>query len=423
MQTLAKVLTTADFMKRLIFIKDALLTQAVGRTYSVYQRQLINAISNTGFIRVDRYSYRKVCELKSPDVNVFKVMCTAEDFPPKEYDIKEWQNFFVLLGFQKKLSDSHYLQYAEEIAHEGKLSGISNELKAKSVALTESLMRETSATNGEDKPLSPSTLHELSRIKFLVPGLVEACYSDIFRQHGGASSLICFDGAVTFDVGESFWTVVHVLPEICGLSSILFESSIDKRWLCDNLNILQSPTDEQVVRHCQKIGCVLRQKLGEIKEHEQPTTWIGSLMIKIYDALDKINKEFLNDKLSDIPLIFFPHDYDILPAKMTILDCNVTNEIPPYLRKIPAELGKYQHLFHILGASPKPSLHQYMHVLQVVKQSVGETKLGCIEYKVICSAIENMLEVMKNTENQTSENLPSTLYLPDSELMLKDAKN
>ena len=411
---MARELPENDFMKYLIFIKDVLLTISFGRDYNIYQQNLIDALSDTSFVRVGR-TCRKVCELKSPKNRVFKLMCTAEDFPSTEFDMEEWFDFFVRIDLQTRVTDTQYLKFAHTIALEGRMSGITDELEEKSVALTENLLTESK------EPLSSNTVLELSKIKFLVPARVEQCYSDLFRQQDDASSLICFDGSVTFECGESFWTTVHILPKIADLNSILLESSGDKKWLCDNLNILPSPTDEQIILHCQNVGHALKAKVEEMKADKQPSTWISSLMNRIYAALEKIDKHLLKDRLFHAPLVFLPFDSDILPAYMTILDCNAAHEIPPYLRKSPVEFGRYQSLFQTLGASPEPSLTQYIDVLHTVQRSAGEKELIPFEYEVVRSAISNMLEVLKNSEHQTNGNLPSRLYLPDSESKLKDA--
>ena len=413
-QTMATELPESDFMKHLIFIKDVLLSISLGRDYSVYQQHLIDALSDTSFIRVGR-TCRKVCELKSPENHIFKLMCTAEEFPSTEFDMKVWFDFFVLIGLQTRVIGTQYLKFAHMIALEGRMSGITDELEEKSVTLTKSLLTESKET------LASNTLLELSNIKFLVPARVEQRYSDLFRQSDDASTLICYDGSVTFECGEAFWTTVHLLPKIADPNSVLLQSSTGKEWLCDNLNILPSPTDEQIVLHCQNIGGALKGKLEEMKADKHPSTWITSMMNKFYDALENIDKHLLKERLSHLPLIFLPYDLDILPAYMTILNCNAAHEIPPYLRKSPLEYGRYHSLFQTLGASPEPSLGQYMHVLHAVQRSAGEKELIPSEYEVVRSAISNMLEVLKNSEHQTNGNLPPILYLPDSESKLKDA--
>ena len=414
-QTLARELSEMDFMEHLMFIKNVLLTHSYGRDCTSEQKNMICALANTPFVRVGR-TYKKVCELKSPRIIVFNLMCTAEDFPPKKFDMNTWHDFFVLIGLRIKVTGTQYLEFAHTIASEGRRTGITNQLEEKSVALTKSLMNETKES------LSPNTLHELSRIKFLVPARVEQSYRDIFRQKDNASSLICYDGSVAFENGKTFWTTVNLLPRIADPNCIVFTSYNDTKWLCDNLNILPKPTDEQVILHCKNIGDALKEIFERMKTDRPPSDWITSLMGRIYDALMRIDDNLLRERLSQTPLVFLPDDIDILPAYLTILNCTAAHEIPPYLRKIPSEFGTYHALFQSLGASQEPSLGQYMHVLYAVQRAASENELTPPEFDAVRSAISNTLKVLENNENQTDVSFPSTLYLPDSQSKLTDAK-
>ena len=251
-------------------MKDVLLTRSVGRAFSDDQEQLIDVLSNTSFVRVGR-SYSKIGELKSPKTHVFKLMCTEESFPPKEYDIGIWHDFFILLGMQDNINGAQYLQFAKKIESEGRLSGVTDQLQEKSSALIESLMVTLAEgfmkkENDTVEKLSPETLHKLSQIHFIVPAHVEERYSELFGQYDRTSSLICFDGSVPFQYGKDVWTTVPLLPYVAS-----FQNSYQK-WFCEHLNIMPLPTDEQVIRHCKNIGTAIKGKLKDITVHEQQVT-------------------------------------------------------------------------------------------------------------------------------------------------------
>ena len=409
-QSLSRELSETDFLEHLYSLKDVLLTKSYGRDYSDRQKNLIYVLANTPFIRSGR-TFKKVSELKSPLIHVFQLMCTEEDFPPSTFILKDWHEFLTLIGLQTKITDAQYLEFARAIAREGRVSRITDVLQEKSIALTKSLTYETKAT------LSVNTLCELSEINFILPSKVDHCYSDIFRQPHDSSILICYSGSVPFEDGKAFWTAVHLLPKSA------LKTYRDNEWFCRYLNILQTPTEEQVILHCQNVGTSLKEKIGTMAIGTEPLNWIMSLMRTIYNALMNIDRQLLRECLFQTPLVFLPDDLDILPAYMIILNCTTAREIPPYLRKMPFDFGRYHSLFQSLGASEEPSLCQYMHVLHTVKQLSGDHELTPPEYEVVRSAISNILLELENNENRTGGNLPSCLYLPDSESKLKDAKS
>ena len=414
--TLAREITENDFMEHLFFIKDDLLTTAYGRDYSNNQKRMIEVLANTPFIRVGRRS-KKVSELKSHKTHVFQLMCTIDDFPPATYDRKVWYEFFVLIGLQTNVTDTQYLDFAQAIAEEVCVSGMTNELQEKSVALTKSLINETRQS------ISSNTLHELSNIKFVVPAQVEQRYLDIYRLVDDDSPLICYNGSVNFENGKTFWTTVHLLHRYSDPNEAILKPQIDKKWLCENLNILQLPTDENVILHCQRIGDALKRALERMEIEPSSLHWITSLMDRIYNALVDIDENELKERLFHTPLVFLPGHLDILPAYMTILNCTKAHEIPPYIRKIPSEFARYHDLFESLGASQEPSLGIYMHVLCAIHRSADENELNPAEIDAVRSAISNLLEVLKNKETQSYINAPSKLYLPDTEAKLKDANS
>ena len=404
--------------KHLKYIKDKLLVSSFGG-FNDKQRQMIQVLQDTPLL-VENGIRKKPSEYFSPRHPVFKIMCKPEYFPPASFCSSEWSEFLNMIGVKFQVSGPLFVQFAKDVATEGR-AGISELSAKKSRVLIEHLL-------SSDAEFEKDIYNEISHIKFVVPYTVDTKYAAVQKQHCEADTFICLKGSISHRYFQLVWSSMPLIPD--WVDSSLSFGLTKKETL---LNIHNKPPLDSVIKHCQNVCDSFQRIFKDMKNaHTTQYAWVEGFMDALYNYLQK-NGRATDDtrrKLYHIPVVFIPETKLFVPAYQVIEDMSHGQEISPYLLKAPVRYGKFFPLFIYLRAGKSPTYLDYIKVLEKIKQDIKSEQLGdqfLSEWGAIRMAIENLFHCLKPVLSESipkpkAEAPPGTvLYLPTREKYLMDA--
>ena len=383
----------------LTYIKDIVLGK---QPHDEMQLQLIKLLCGLEIIPGNN-TRKKASDYFSPHHPVFAAMCREEDFPPDMFRQDIWKEFMELMGMIKTVNGQKFIEFAKDVASEGKHK-MTFSSKQKSQVLVKHLLAESKFQTNE--------LKDISLIKFVVPHTVSKRYSGIHKQICDVEKFICFSKSISCRYEELTWTSQPLLPKWA--DPLNHTQNADRTE--DDLGIYHRPPLDKIILHCQNVCDSLANIFKDKSKSEQNKEWIQCYMEKLYESLQSegMLDETSRQRLYHTPVVFVSDISLFVPAYQVVEELTSYQEIKPYLLKAPRYYGKYFKLFKYLGANEQPSYVNYIRVLKLIREKVGESKLtreNLPEWGIIRQAVDNLFRVLKEQSNTDHEE-GTVLYLP-----------
>lgn len=352
-----------------------------------------------------------------PENVVFRIMEPAGRFAPKAQKMfkeSEWYSFLAMLGMIRDVTSSMFLEFTKAVATEGRDPNSASALM-KSKVLVQHLY---TLPDGLRDPI----LTDIIDVPFVAPEAASPTLQELHLQHGdlGAGKLayVSFRDAVAKTHEKLCWTCANLLPSWADPMNQSSLSASQKEQIVQRLSIQKFPNVKLVLKHletlCQNFGPCL-----------QPTQVSRTSKMEVYRALYKYLIEQgdglseIKEKLEKIPCVLVDDAKACVLPRQTVLNIYDTEEIRPYLYKLPVELGEYQRLFISIGATNRATAAQYVDVMELLKADVGKSKLTPNELRTAYKAVRGLLETLENAP--ASEFPTSCLYLPSEKGKLVEA--
>ncbi|KAL3892280.1 hypothetical protein ACJMK2_004499 [Sinanodonta woodiana] len=402
-------------IQHLVYINETLLqTSYFQQTFSKEQKTLIQVLKSTAFIST-AYGLKHASDFYDPFHLVFSCMCDESDFPPAPFNDRLWNNFMKLVGIKTEVTEDKFVGFAETLAWEGAVC-VTETVRYKCRVLIEFLFDSDTST------FKKNTFERLSVIKFIPAHIVSKELLSICKQYSDSASLICFSGSVSASFERLCWTSVPLLPEWIGTESECWRRMLQK------LGAYSKPPIEKVVAHCQNICDTQKKALLERDQNKfNVITVLKPILENVYAYLFKHKDSYpeMKGRLKHISVVLIPENRDLLPVSNIVIDLSEEDAVEPYLCKAPSYFGKYHDLFIFLGAAKKVTCTHYFMVLESIyqKQKEPNTKLLPNEVNFVKKAIENLVKLLTRGTDKQRDIKVGTLYLPNRDLILKDAKN
>lgn len=402
-------------LKHLEFMKDHLLAKSPGKEFSVKQWTLIETLKTLEVIPY-QHCRKKASDFFSSSNVVFKTMCSSESFPPGNFADEEWNYFLELIGLKSEVTAELFIQFANEVALEGR-HGISQDIKSKSRVLVKHLL-------SSPHPWTADVFPEVSEIKFVAPCVAQKKFTDVFRQCIDTKCLMQFSGSVSCRYEELSWTSLPLLPSEADPQSYHFGMKQAARNRNEYLlGIHSTPRLEDVILHSQNLCDSLKDMLRDTERKAEISQWLPSFMRNLYRFLltNGISTDIARTRLYHTPIIFIPDQMIIVPAHRTVMTILPEQEIIPYLVKAPPKYGEFSDLFTYLGAAERPSYLLYVKVLKEIKDRIGESILDdeyMSEWLTITAAIDNIFKSLKADSRVQVSQDDTSLYLPSRDRKL-----
>ena len=376
--------------------------------------RLLACLRDLPFLRAENGSLQTASCFYDPEEPVFKAMLPCSAFPPEPFSLpRKWLPFLRQVGLVQKVTMEHFVHFAEQVASEARFFGNGGTQAKSQVLLKHLFQRPNVATEG--------LLEKIRHIPFIHPWKVSERLSRVYPQFGmtqnGKLPYICFEGAVLQNHDHVVWTSAILLPASADPTkypSYLFQinypakSSLAhyknyREEIIRRLGILQEPTTEDVVSHCENV-C-----FHWAKENNTDNTIKRDVLTAVYIFLQRHLHDVAKSRLQHVPCILVENGRLVLPCQI-VIDFMSEHEIKPYLYKAPAELGTFHKLFMFLGGTRNVTVEQYAMVLMEIYKKVDDDKLGPNETLTSLKAVKGLFEKLEDAKERDIE--VSILYLP-----------
>ncbi|KAL3892283.1 hypothetical protein ACJMK2_004502 [Sinanodonta woodiana] len=414
----SKILPRFDAMpqfyhiQHLVYINEILLHISFFQmTFNDNQSRLIQVLQSTAFISTADV-FKHASDFYDPFHLVFSNMCDVDDFPPAPFNDPFWNNFMKLVGLRTEVTEDKCFEFAEKLASEGAIC-VTETIRNKCQVLVEFLL------NSDTSTFTKNTFERLAVIKFIPAHIASKEFLSLCKQYSDCTSLICFSGSVSASFERLCWTSVPLLP--------VWINTKSEGWrrMQQKLGASSEPPIDRVVAHCQNICDAQKKALLGWDQNLFSFEFLKDILEHIYSYLFQHKDSYpeMKERLQHSPVILIPENRDLLPVSNIVIDLSEDDAVEPYLCKAP--YGKYHDLFMLLGAAKKVTCNHYFMVLESIYQKQKEPNMKLLpnEVKIVNKAIENLVKLLTRSTDKQRDMIDRTLYLPNRDLILKDAKN
>ncbi|XP_048582130.1 sacsin-like [Nematostella vectensis] len=399
-------MTQQAHIDHLEFLNGKLGTPQLQQGGKPDRNRLISSLSSLKFLPgVVHGQLKPASSFYDPRNDVFKIMLESKagSFPPTPFNSDYWLSFLCKIGLIHIVSNQKFVEFAKEVANEAKCSRTDATFK-KSLTLIEHLF------NREDITTSP-LLADIKNTKFVPPHKVSEALSRLCPPFGsnvnGELSYIPFNGSVLPKHETISWTSANILPR----------QACPCPWdIKQMLGIYKKPPVEVVVAHCLTISKRFAKTLNEDMKNLTEPCKIKDVMEALYDFLSTCADDVSVDRLKNAQCILVANGRRVVLPRQIVVQFPI--EIPPYLYKIPLELGKFHELFKRLGATGTVTVQQYVSVLDMIHKECGNKCMDPNEMKSSLMATKGIFDLLSQSK-QTPDEMEH-LFLPGARKSEKD---
>ena len=370
------------WLEHIIYIRDHVLITRYVKESENTQAVLHDRLRNLDFIETDRGS-KKCSEFFNHEYDIFKLLCTEDEFLPVKFRNDKWMPFLNALGVHNTVTDNILIEFARRVASLGMSD---KHLQQKSEKIRTHFFQNIAVWKVQ-------TLHTLATICFIVPAKLKTVYQTLFTCKNDGE-LICMQGAVEAKHIELCWSTLSVLP-----------FSVPKGYH-EDLGVRAQPPLEEVLKHFQNVSTEMKEKLPRGED-------VIALLNTWYRFLMKHSKSLLiKDMLQPFPIIHLPSEGKMVTLDDIVIEINSSNVMKPYLYKAPFEYGPYFELFLSLGTSREVKCYHYQNILKQIVLQAGRNEITPPELIVVKLALLNLYHTLKKSSKDEFTN--EKLFLPNS---------
>lgn len=383
--------------------------------------ELLESLKGLNFIEDKEGQLHQASEFYDPENVLFRVMLAEEQLPPRagtQFRESEWLDLLRKLGLQSEVTKEQVVGFAEQVAHEGKL-GESGHAVARSKTLTEHLLTMQNTFRDE-------ILETVSEVRFIAPEHVHRDHKLIYAQYGDtgteAMPFVSFKDSLSKDYENVVWTRASILPSWADPMKQQLPQE-DRLEIMECLGVRKKPPPTLVVSHlitlCDHVSSGVDKSLLEdpMKRHTLKKAFKAAYRFLQDNGLEDPE---VRDRLAQVPCVLVDDGRKLMEAKYTAVNMYESEEIRPYLYKVPVELGEFHVLFQYIGSTDAPSVDQYASVLERLQSKAGTLKLTPRELIISFRAVKGLFTTLEETEGLGDINT-QCLYIPSESGHLIDS--
>ncbi|KAK3578919.1 hypothetical protein CHS0354_035544 [Potamilus streckersoni] len=407
-------LPSQHHIEHLDYVSQTLLqTSQIHTNLKAEQRKLITVLKSTPFILTNE-GMKCASKFYDPFHTVFSHMCDEGEFPPTPFNTINWNSFMKLAGLRTEVTGHMFVEFAEKVARKGAIC-VTKDVQEMSLILIRFLLDSESLT------FQTAEYERIAKVKFIPAHIVSNELISTCKQYSDCKSLICFSKSIPASFEKLCWTSMSLLP------TWAYKESEKWRVLSSRLGVESKPPIERVILHCQII-CDTQKKVLFGKTPETfSTEFLKDVLESIYSYLLQHKNEDpdMKEKLKHTPLVLIPDSRILLPVRNIVIELSEEDAVEPYLYKAPVYYGKYHDLFSHLGAVKKVTCNHYFTVLEAIyhQQKGCNEKLLPNELRIVKKAIANLVKQLTSMAHKANDLDVGTLYFPNRDLILKDARS
>ena len=345
-----------------------------------------------------------------PANHIFRIMFSEDKFPPRPEGLfrdHEWIDFLSMLGLKTIVDNDLCIHFAKRMANE-ESNPCSIDALTKSNALVQHLF-ERDCIGHDD------FFKEMSEIKFLAPQKASDRLLSLSPQYGQSIanedlSFFAFNNSVSVDYEDIVWTKAKLLPQWADPMKCRSINNEKRQQLMQYLKIQAQPSVDIVVSHLLELSN--NQALPD--SHFERSAYIETrlqVFKSVYRHLQNhgIKNPEVSEKLKEASCVLVENGMRLIKPTQTVFNLFDVDQIPPYLYKVPLELGEFQQFLLHVGSTDTSSGDQYANVLSQIHTAAGDDTLMPNELISSYKAVKGLLNVL---EEDQEPDIPGPLYLP-----------
>ena len=326
---------------------------------------------------------QSVNDFYDSDNEVFQVMLPADRFPlrPQQFFQQTWKDFLCQLGLQREVTPHMYSQFVKQVALEGATNNNSEETAHKSRVLVKHLFAM------EDTQSKLGIMQSIADVAFVPEARVNPALQQLHPQRAAGGRYIAFSNSVSTKHAIIAWTQAKLLPAWADpddptLCEWHYAADVKK---C--LGIADNPPIQMVAMHMKTL-CENETNGNNFNKQR--------VFRSIYSHLQSqgLKDPDVHDILSNTPCVLV-EDGNVVFANQTVINMYDTDEIRPYLYKLPLYLGEFGPLFQALGATVRATAGQYCSALTHMHTRTRNGILNPNEYLCAVKLMAGLFEVLK----------------------------
>ena len=381
---------------------------------------MISSLENLEFLRDGEGVLRKASHFYDPTHKVFRAMFGGDPnmCPPRPYSDYKWLDFLRQIGLQHEVTPEMIIDFATGIAMEAEMNPSENTLN-QARALVDHIFRRPNV-------VKENILQEIADIPFIPSVKVNQIMNRLVPQHGlnenGTTAYIKISNSVSEKHEYLAWSSSPLLPNWANPLELtrddvkiqlppndpLADFPSYKEDMAVTLGIQEYPSTETVVNHCLNL-CNVQTS---VDVDELNAFMKLDVMRAIYKYLQHQALDFpeLLTELKDAPCIMLEQGRCFVTPAVVSINLMEEDQIPPYMYRLPIELGEFQPLFMKLGVTQSPTSLQFANILENLSKCTGNYRMHPNELVVAFKCVRGFLKTLKKHPEQGDE--IRDLYLP-----------
>ena len=391
------------------YIKERRRNEEVPQDFMALQEIIIETLKVLPFLRNRDGSLESPCQFYSRRIPVFVEMCPNALTPEKPWvwgRSDEWSDFLHQVGVVETVSSDLFLSLAKRLEKDYRMNKDGNLVK-KSESMVDCLVKiMKDGVNG-------SFLDEIRDVCFIAQKSMDRSLTDLHPQYN-TEKCIAFRGSASSRHKRLLWTKVNLLPRQADLTMTIPKN---KEMILNKLQIIDIPPVEMVAENLINVANHIA------REHGYQLQTNNEVFKSMYEYLQNqtVLPADVVKKLSEEAVVLIGGEERLTLASKTVEILKNTEEIRPYLCRMPAEIGIFAPLLKQLGATETPTANQYVSVLSDLKKHIGE---GSLSGNMLVSMKKAIIGLFTQLHGTKLENCSAdVLYLPDENDHLTDARH
>ena len=382
-----------------------------GSDFTEEDRQIfMESLKELNFIEDKEGGLQAASDYYDPENVLFRVMLPEEKLPPRAgtlFKESDWLAFLRKLGLKSEVTKEMTLEFAHKVACEGKDTQSASAL-TKSKVLTQHLLT-------METPDKTKILEDVSEIQFIAPEPVSQDLTSMYPQYGdignGKLAYVSFKDSVSRDYEKLIWTQSSILPAWADPMKQHQLPQEEKLELTACLQVRKIPPAELVVLHLKNLIDRFKMEKGPLEGYKPKARIEVFKAIYRYLQQHALEDEEALEKLRGMTCIAVENSRCFVKPRYAVLNLYQTEEIKPFLYKVPLEFGEFEVLFNSLGSTVNATFDQYASVLSRIAEITGPERLTPNEMKTSCKAVKGLFPSIEKDPSK-ADITTTILYLP-----------
>ncbi len=377
----------------------------------------MEALKGLNFIEDKEGELHPASDYYDPENVLFRVMLPEEKLPPRSgtlFKESDWLIFLRKLGLKSEVTQEMTLEFAQKVAHEGKDPQSASALTKSKVLTTHLLSMQA--------PEKTKILEEVAEIQFVAPEPVASELSSMYPQYGdigsGKLTYVAFKDSVSKDHEKLIWTQASVLPGWADPMKQYELTQEEKLELMECLQVRKIPPAELVVLHLKNLIEKFSMDTGPLEGYKARARM--DVFKEIYRYLQQLEDDHARETLENTACVAVENCRSFVKPKYTVLNLYQTEEIKPFMYKVPLEFGEFEALFSCLGSTSSATFDQYASVLTRIADITSPERLTPNELKTVYKAVKGLFAGIEKDASKTDIST-AVLYLPSESARLIDS--